>query len=215
MKKSPYKLIEVKPRIFFLDFKNQYDCNMTFLRYQEYYESPNPKFRGKPFDLLAFMEWYSQKYGKGAFTYGVDWAGFNIPGQVIRDIWDNGILDRNIYDYEMKFVYDRCRQQYPDGKFYVIGAVGQEFAMRHEIAHGFFYTQPKYKKEMTKLVKALKPKFRSAIYKELKRIGYASKVYVDECQAYLATGFTENFAITLKGENTPFVKLYNEYYDVK
>jgi hypothetical protein len=211
--KIQFKVIEVKPRIFFLDFKNQYHCNMMFLRYQEYYESPNSKFRGKPFEILEFMEWYTKAFGKGAFTYMVDWAGFNIPGKIVAEIWDKGIADRNIYDYEMRGVYRKCLEQYPDGKFYIIGAVGQAFAMRHEIAHGFFYTQPEYKKKMTALVKALKPTLRKKIYRELERIGYTPKVYIDECQAYLSTGFTDAFAITLKKEDQPFVKVYNEYYN--
>jgi hypothetical protein len=113
----------------------------------------------------------------------------------------------------MRGVYRKCLEQYPDGKFYIIGAVGQAFAMRHEIAHGFFYTQPEYKKKMTALVKALKPTLRKKIYRELERIGYTPKVYIDECQAYLSTGFTDAFAITLKKEDQPFVKVYNEYYN--
>lgn len=212
MKKNPYKMNEVKPRIFYLDFKKQYDCNMMFLRYQEYYESPNPKFRGKSFNILDFMEWYSQKYGAGAFTYAVDWAGFNIPGKVVKEVWEKGIFDRTVYDYEMKMVYERCLEKYPDGKFYIIAGVGRGWAMKHEIAHGFFYTQPKYKKEMTKLVKSLGKRFFKSMCNDLERIGYTPKVYIDECQAYLSTGFPENFN-TKYQHHKPFEKVYNEYYN--
>ena len=209
-KLQPFNVVEVKPKIILLDFKNHYDLCMHFLRYQEFYESPSPRFRGKQFRILDFMEWYSKKYGKGAFTYANDWAGFNIPGDIIGQVWKLGIYDRNVYDYAIKEVYDQYVKKYDH--FYLIGAVGNRGALKHEIAHGFFYTIPEYKKEMTHLVKSLYPNFKQNIFKTLKKIGYASKVYVDECQAYLSTGLTEEFTCTLNKEHKPFVKLYNKYY---
>ncbi len=209
-----FKLSEVKPRIFFLDFKHQYDCNMFFLRYQEFYESPSSKFRGKSFEIFDFMRWYSLKYGRGAFTYPVDWGGFNIPGDVVFDMWNQHLIpDKNENDFAMKNVWNECYAQYPDRRFYLIGAVGKGGALKHEIAHGFFYTQPLYRDKMTKLVVELKDGFRKSIYKTLKKIGYTPKVYVDECQAYLSTGLTETFDVKLKGEHKPFVKLYKEFYN--
>lgn len=213
MKKKSFKMSEVKPRIFFLDFENQYDCSMTFLRYQEYYESPNSKFRGKQFEIIEFMEWYSQKYGQGAFTYAVDWDGFNIPAKVIDNILRMGITDYNMYDGIMEDVWNKCLQKYPDEKFYIIGAVGQGLTMKHEIAHGFFYTQPKYKKAMAELVKSLPKKYYKSMCDDLERIGYAPKVYIDECQAYLATGLPDSFK-TRYAHSQPFVKVYNAYYNL-
>jgi hypothetical protein len=55
---------------------------MTFLRYQEFYESPSKKFRGKSYKLLDFMKWYASE-NDGIFTYPRDWAGFNFPGSII------------------------------------------------------------------------------------------------------------------------------------
>lgn len=109
-----------------------------FLRYQEYYESPNPHFRGKNFEILEFMEWYSKKHGNGVFTYPADWGGFNIPAHVIPNLWKQGIWDRNLYDYEMWTLYEKCLKKYTDGQFYFIGVSGDGQAIRHEIAHGFF-----------------------------------------------------------------------------
>lgn len=207
-----YKLTEVKPRIFFLDFKDSYDLAMHFIRYQEFYESPSNQFRGKKFKLLDFMDWYSKEYGSGVFTYPRDWAGFNIPDHIILDVNLQGIDDKNSYDEEMLSVHKKCAAKYPNESFYIIGAVGRKFAMRHEIAHGFFYTQPEYKNKMTKLVKDLKPAFRKSVFKTLKEIGYTPKVFIDECQAYLATGFTDNFGVKLKNEHKPFIELYEEFY---
>jgi len=212
-----YTVSEIKPRIFFLKFKWQYDLCMHFLRYQEFYESPNPKFRGKPFEILDFMEWYSSAYGKGCFTYPIDWGGFNHPGEIIKQVWDLGIADRNIHDYEMLKLYKQCLEKYPDGKFYIIGACGNKTTMRHEVAHGLFYINPEYKKEMTALVRALDKDFYRSICKSLKKMGYASKVHLDECQAYLATGMFSSFVASgkLTNQNKPFVKLFNQYYKNK
>ncbi len=63
------KIEEVRPRIFLFKFKDSYDMSMSFLRFQEYYELPNKKFRRKQFKIVDYMEWYSKKYGNGIFTY--------------------------------------------------------------------------------------------------------------------------------------------------
>lgn len=51
-----FTISEVKPKIFLFESDNSYDLAMTFLRYQETYESPNPKFRNKSFTIIDFME---------------------------------------------------------------------------------------------------------------------------------------------------------------
>ena len=92
-----FKIKEIKPNIFLFEFKHNYDMCMHFLRYQEYYESSSPKYRGKAFEIFDFMRWYSLKYGKGAFTYVDDWDGFNIPSHIIWSLWNlNLIPDKNI-----------------------------------------------------------------------------------------------------------------------
>jgi hypothetical protein len=65
---------------------------------------------------------------------------------------------------------------------------------------------------MTRLVKALDPGFRREMTETLKGMGYTPKVYIDECQAYLSTGLSEQFKMPVKGETKPFVSLYNKYY---
>lgn len=207
-----YTLIEVKPRIFFLNFKDHYDMSSHFMRYQEYYESPSAKFRNQPFSWPDFMEYYAKKFGNGAFSYHVDWAGFNIPGTIIKHVHMLGIPDPNKYDAEMLAVYEKCLAKYPDRLFYIIGAVGEKWAMKHEIAHGFFYTQDEYRKEMTALVKALPKTLRTRINKVLKDIGYTPGVYIDETQAYMSTGVPEKFKIKTGKQTKPFEELYNKYY---
>lgn len=206
-----YILREVKPKIFLLDFRNSYDLAMNFMRYQEFYESASPRFRDQTWTWIEFMKWYSKRHGKGAFTYARDWAGFNIPGDTIDKVWELGIPDINDYDYEMLEVAKKCKKQ-AKGDFYLIGATGRTSVLKHEIAHGFFYTIPEYKQEMTQLNKDLDPKFRKEVNTTLKTMGYTPKVFIDECQAYLATGVSEQFKMPIKKEDKPFISLYNKYY---
>lgn len=213
---KPYILSEVRPQIFLLSFDNYYDMAMQFCRYQEFYESSSVKFRGKSFEIFDFMKWYSNKYGKGSFTYPKDWAGFNIPGDIVLQVNNLGISDFNKYDQEMQDIYNKCIVKYD--KFYLIGAVGSRAALKHEIAHGFFYTTPQYKKDMTKLVKNLDPDIQKSMKSILRRMGYATKVLIDECQAYLSTGLPREFdeldAVSLRSMKKPFQKLFNSYYNI-
>lgn len=221
MKKS-FKIREVKPGIFLLEFVDEYEMCMTFLRYQEYYESPSPKFRKKTWKVLDFMRWYSKAFGKGAFTYPIDWSGFNIPDYVIKNVRDLGIPDPNDYDAIMWDVYRHCKKEAKGGKFYIIGVVKGNGALSHEIAHGMFYLIPEYRKIATKLVKSMDPTLKKAVEFYLHKVGYTHQVYVDETQANMAT--TENFehyskrqhfepeiARKLMEAQKPFVELFEKY----
>ena len=192
MVKNLFKVKEVRPGIFHFDFKNNYDLCMHFLRYQEYYESPSPKFRGKKFEIFDFMRWYSLKTGRGIFTYPDDWNGFNLPGNIIKDVWDLSISDKNIYDYEMLQAWSKCNAQANGKPFYIIGTVGKD-ALDHEIAHGLFYLNSEYQKQMKALVKGLSPEIRKEMNTNLKNLGYTPKVYVDETQAYMSAGLPDSF----------------------
>lgn len=205
------KIKEVRPNIYLLNFNNQYDLAMSFLRYQEYYESASSKFRNKPFTIFSFMRWYAKTYGDGAFTYTLDWAGFNIPGEIIKDVVKAGIPDENEYDYFMSEIYNKLYKK--SNKFYLIGTYGKDNGpiLEHEIAHGFFYTNPEYKKQMTKLVSELPAKLRKNIFSSLKAAGYTKEVHIDECQAYMATGY--NHPDITKKDIKPFEDLFNNYFN--
>ena len=92
-----YSLTKVQDKIWHLTFDCRYDLSMHFLRYQEFYECPNSKFRGKKFTIFEFMKWYSFKYSDGCFEYPIHWAGFNIPIKIFKEIKNrmkNKVVDK-------------------------------------------------------------------------------------------------------------------------
>jgi hypothetical protein len=208
-----FTLSEVRPNIFFLNFDDHYQLAMHFVRYQEFYESPNSIFRGQSFTLIDFMEWYSEAYGDGIFTYPQDWEGFNIPSNIIPDVQRARIKDFNKYDEEMIRAWTECRNRCK-GDFYIIGAVGESSVLDHEIAHGLYYTNVQYNLKAHKLYEELPQDIQDKMCEVLISLGYASKVLEDETQAYLATGIDENLFPFINGEEKPFIELYSEYSKV-
>lgn len=51
------------PGVIRLEFKNQYECCSSFMRLQEFYESPFKEIRGRFFKLDQFMDVYAKKQG--------------------------------------------------------------------------------------------------------------------------------------------------------
>jgi len=167
--------------IIFLKGENQYELASTFMRLQEYYESP--KFCGEFPTLEEYMDWYASAFGN--FTYFSDWNGFNVPGDVVREFFaecPHELLDKEkrLRDLLSEWIYN-------DEPFYVIGVHCQDNTIDHEFAHAFFYLDEDYRTEMTGLVNNLSKSFRDTVTGYLTKEGYHSHVYLDESQAYLAT----------------------------
>jgi len=187
-----YKIKEVKPNVFAVIISNQYDRAMLFCRAQEYYESPNKKFRGKDFSMWDYMKWYSSEYGRG-FSYGTDWGGFNIPFDVMWKCYEN---QNNLPDWETPYdgymweilvQIDNIRDE--NKKCYVIGAentIGDTF--QHEICHGLYSTNKQYKQMVDEVTETIEWQDYLKFEKNLLDMGYTAGVIPDEIQAYLAFG---------------------------
>lgn len=219
-----FKVYEILPNLYSLEFKDRYKMCMHFLRVQEFYESPNPKFRNKAFDIFDFMEWYSKKYGEGSFTYPGDWSGFNVPGEVIKFCYDKlaeAELELDKYDkvmFDLRSTLDYVSRagspnDDPSYNFYLIGHLKSDRdTLHHEIAHGLFYLNKDYKKEMSRLVKELPKSIKNTIYKRFKALGYTPKVYIDECQAYMATGLMCGLSGKFQKHRKPFIETFRKYF---
>jgi hypothetical protein len=209
-----YKVEKLFKGAYLVNFDDQYQMCMHFLRYQEFYESPGDQFRGKKFTLIDFMEWYSKKFGDGAFTYSVDWGGFNHPGDTIEKVHALGIDDLNKYDVEMLKISNQIRKKTKE-KFYIIGSLGKgkNSALNHEISHALYYLDGAYKEEMDALTAKMSKKSREMLFKYLERIGYTKEVFWDENQAYMATGLMENLKKykSLTKATAPFEAVFAKY----
>ena len=213
-----YEIKKIREGIFAVIVPDKYERAMLFLRCQEFYESPNPKFRGKSFDIWEYIEWYSKKNG-GAFTYPSDWSGYNIPIPVIRNCLN--LLDQEKvitpYDRIMTAIIDQIwwmnDKKTSDG--YIIGTdstKGDTFM--HEVCHGLYFNNPSYKKAANYLIKnAITEEHFQAFKSNLLKMGYATKVIKDEIQAYLLFGhYTEDFG---RGVSLSERKKYHQLFQDK
>jgi hypothetical protein len=166
---------------------------MSFVRMQEFYESP--KFKGKYFTLEQYMDYWSKEFGKGSFTYPSVWNGFNLPGKVLSDWWDSFDNDRR--DRE-KAVLDKItdlmiKENITIGnmdKIYIIGTHNGKYCNRiieHELAHALYCLYPEYRKSCQELLRKVSKKDYRDAKKILIRKGYCKKMIDDELQAYFST----------------------------
>ncbi len=213
--KSP-KVKKITDRIYQLSFNNRFDLTMTFMRFQEYYESP--KFRNKVFTLVEFMRWYSVTYGSGVFSYTIDWNGFNIPAIKIKELMDRlveeGLVeDFTEYDLLMFGIIHKIYQKVGDWNFYLLGIHGNDAATAdHELCHGIFWTNKIFRDDVIKLVGNLPKKVSNHLMAVLKSRGYCSNVFTDEINAYMATGLIKKMnKKLLKAYRKDFINLFERY----
>lgn len=214
-----YKLKQVAKNIFLVTVDSAYDTAMLFLRYQEYYESP--KFHGKFFTLLDYMEWYSKKVGDNAFTYPDDYNGFNLPGWVLKKVTGALFTEKfdtvNKYDLTMLEIMDQISAMGAYENFYLIGVskeTGDPSTINHEIAHGMYSTDLLYQAVVNKMVRELPKKIRKRLFKALKDRQYHSSVLVDEANAFLSTGLHSTWKLRgMKPYRKQFSKVFKTFYN--
>ena len=202
----------INERIIHLNFRTQYDLTSTFVRLQEFYESPYEEIKGKYFTLETFMDKYAKEFGN--YSYNTDWNGFNVPGNVVEEFyklfgWNMRSKEaklKNILQEDINSIY----------KFYVIGTHGiDDITLSHEIAHALFYLNENYKTEMLNCINnnIYQNEF-NKFKKQLLKMGYCDEVLNDEVQAYLSTGL--NNELKNKGfekSQKEFRKIFEKYYE--
>ena len=205
------KVKEVKPFIYCVEVDDDYDRAMLFCRYQEFYESPYKRFRGKPFTWMEYMRFYKDAWKKRVFTYPEDWSGYNIPSNIVQRA--NSIFCKDTeYDTIMNDIYWYCAKDSTEKNngekhdWYLIGASSKDKGTtNHEIAHGLYYTNKEYKKNVTGLIKNIKPKHYEKLRKKLVKMGYVNdkKIIDDEIHAFMSTGL-------YNGLDTKELKIYEK-----
>ena len=182
---------------------SQEELGLTFMRFQEHYESANPKFRDNIFTIGQLRHWYSETYG--ANNYHSTWVGFNFPSKVLIP-FKEGLFDP--LTIEENRLLDLFR--YRKDSFYIIGAQNNA-TLRHELAHALYASDEQYKREINNFIKKYTNKFKKLSNILLKK-GYCKEVINDEIQAYI----TDNDDSEIINSACPTIitginKIYNLY----
>jgi hypothetical protein len=186
------------------------------MRAQEFYENADPRWRNQHYNINEFINWYKNEFKNHKyFTYGDDWQGFNIPSKILEDCMFN-VKEPTDYDKIMLSIIKTIKNRTND--YYLIGDDLDGYALKHEVAHGLFYTNIEYKSEMLNMIHKLNKKIYRKIADDLFKRGYCQKVIDDEIQAYSATSypnFGANFTfaerIKLDNFNEKMKKIYTNY----
>lgn len=164
----------------------------TFLRFQEHYESP--EFRGKIFTLEEYRRWYvahsPRGQATGEFTYEEDWTGFNIPSEILEPFYEGKFDPLSERERMFLQLFAERRKRL----FYVIGTSSEADirTLKHEVAHGLFYTRPEYRQEVLSILSGISSETRSKIQECFVRSGgYHPSVFTDETHAYLLSNLNQ------------------------
>lgn len=173
----------ITDKMYLLIFNSQKEITETFLRFQEYYESP--KFKGKIFSLDELKKWYTQNSLNGKrtnkFTYYSDWNGFNIPSYVLKPFFKGRFNPLSKQEEKFLRIFrDKLEPYYIVGVHKKIKSLNAY--LKHELAHGMFYTNKNYKNEVLNSLSEFNVE---PIKKELMLMnGYHKEVLEDEVHAY-------------------------------
>ena len=217
--KIDYSIEEVRPNVFAVIMKDHYHRAMLFCRVQEFYESPNPQFRGKNFSIWDYIEWYSREHGD-VFTYPFDWGGFNIPLKTAWNCYEklkeyespyDEVMDKIVRTIEMKMFNKKNTRNW---NAYIIGADSTESdTFEHEICHGLYATNKEYKQLMDEITLTIPTNDYLKFKDNLIKMGYTDSVIDDEIQAYLTTNY--EYTKFSKGVfKTICMRLHKEYRKV-
>jgi len=178
------------PGLIHVHFDTQYEVASTFLRLQEFYESPYLDINGKYFTLEQYMDTYAREMGN--FTYTSDWSGFNVPGEIVDNFYET--FKGNLLKKEQTLYSTIHRvHELNWNKYYVIASSDDggthdspKDVMKHEIAHGMWYLNDEYNAAQRAVVHQVL-KENVCIGKKLIKMGYKESVIDDEIHAYFAT----------------------------
>lgn len=182
------RLVEVLPSIFSIEVASDCVLGSTFLRLQEYYESPNACFRRCAFAAEDYKTWCRSDEGRGKFDYYLRWRGFNLPSWVLADARGGKLGPLRAQEEALLQVLSTVSAD----RFYVIGSgLGQSNTLRHEIAHGLYFTSAGYRVAADRILsEKLSPEEHDALRTTLLGMGYCDdeEILTDEMQAYLSSG---------------------------
>lgn len=188
------KIIKPLP-LLHVSFHNQIDMTLSFLRVQEYYESP--KFRNRVFELEQYIEWYSNRNSKPrAFDYITQVGGTNVPGNVFRR-WQQKTSEQSKFSPKELCLINEVNNYFGENSehFYLIGTSecmsSDTSYLAHELRHAMFHLIPEYRSDILGELKNFRLRgLRKKLLGNKNDAGYHPSVIDDEIHAYLLTGLS-------------------------
>lgn len=180
------ELVEIDKNVYHLIFPGRFSLCSTFCRFQEFYESP--EFAGKIFTMRQFREWYKKSRKCNHYTYNHDWSGFNIPDTVLKPFFNGDFDPLSPKEKMLLNLFSDKKERY-----YIIGTFrsSESHVFRHELAHGYWFTDPKYRMAAQEIIAAISKKKYERFKKVLQEYGYSDGVIDDEIHAYIITTMTK------------------------
>ncbi|MEK6841821.1 MAG: ABC transporter ATP-binding protein [Nanoarchaeota archaeon] len=184
------QLEEITPDIFNLIFETHFSMASTFLRFGEHYESP--EFRGKVFTFKEYKKWYVNnspwKKDRNKFTYYTDWGGFNVPSEFLEPFYDGKFDPLSKKEKRLLGLFENRRGKKSSimGTTKEDGPKAMERTLRHEVAHGLFYTSTEYQSRVLEALSRVNPEKRSEIRNlVVDKWKYHPSRFEDEMHAYI------------------------------
>lgn len=189
-----YKIKQITPSLYHFEFKQKHDLFLSVMKCQEFYECQDKKIKGKKFSFEDIIVAYSKMNDEGDFTYWQDWGAFNFPDIAVKKYLklnrDSLMVRETTTLNEMEKIMG-VDDTTPSPKVYFIATyldknknAGRD--LKHEIAHGLYYTNSMYRRVMDELLWSHRDLV-SKIYVVLSELNYCDDVLPDEAQAYLST----------------------------
>lgn len=174
---------QIGPGILHLKFPTNHDMHLGLMRFSDFYEGD--KLKGKFFDHETLIRTWIQDYKQFDLFESV--AGYNLTDRDVRKFFQK-FKEESLWDIEKDIKEALSPYLKKKDKFCVIGCtIGDDITFNHEAAHGFYYLDKEYKKDMDKLVNGFRKDQKAQIMKGLEELGYIKKVLMDEAQAFLST----------------------------
>ncbi len=186
------EVIEIKPRIYFARFKDQFSMCMTLLRISEHQEDP---FRGKIFTIEEYMKWYADSLGGGRFTYDKDISAMCIFGHQIRSFikkFNNKIMSQDEKDF-IEILTNIIPKDIlkSNKKFCMICTFHGENSIdfKHEMAHALFYLEKEYRDKVKKIIGKIKKPIKAKLIECLRDFNYniSDLEFIDEINARISS----------------------------
>jgi len=194
---------------------------------QEYYECQHKNIKGKKFTLEDLIVAYCELDDRGEFKYFDEWIAFNIPDVAVRGFIE--VMGASLMEREKRVINDivptlEDNTNTPASKTYYLATFTEHnneshWDLKHEIAHGLFYTQSMYHKIMMSLVNGNKS-IEKKMFPKLREMKYCDDVLTDEAQAYLSTSSVSElkdfgFNWVTEKDTRPFKRAYKQFTSVK